>query len=121
MGTLEGMKKGNENPFVKGNIEFGSRFNGIQSCDKIGSLDFSAWRMAKANPTTKPTIDTSVVDHSTIGCRLVNGRKNGIVQCGQAGNWGNAHLQILADKITTRKSIPVVGRRATMVQMPTKR
>ena len=115
--VLDGMKKASENPFIRGDTQFGSKFNGIQNCDKIGKIDFSPWKARSGpvvteeppvtdgpGPTTKPTIDTSIVDHSEIACRLINGRRNGIVECGNE-QWTDEHLDILAQKIEQKQAV----------------
>ena len=122
--VLEGMKKASQNPFSKANARIDGAMNGVQSCDKIGKINFAAWNTRAApeatmapvddeedsdkgtNPTPKPVVDTSLdTAHSTIGCRLVDKKKFGIVQCGRAGNWADVDLASLAQHMAKRKGV----------------
>ena len=117
--VLEGMKRASQNPFIKANARVGGAQNGVQNCAKIGKINFAAWNSraapaGTAGPTTeeggpgkpKPTVDTSVTpEHTTIGCKLMGGRRNGIVQCGRAGNWDNMDLTALAAHIAKKNGV----------------
>ena len=113
--VLDGMTKASENPFILGGVRVGSAMNGVQNCEKIGKINFSAWKERSVgpptttvapidddtttDPTPKPTVDTSTVDHTTIACRMVNGRRHGIVECGSSEQWTDDHLIALATRI----------------------
>ena len=58
-----------------------------------------------SGPGMTPKPDTSIVNHNTIGCKLVNGRRNGIVHCGRAGNWGDEDMANLAAHIAKKRTV----------------
>ena len=37
--TLEGMNRVTENPFLNGNVNFDGGKNGVQTCQKIGTIN----------------------------------------------------------------------------------
>ncbi len=48
------------------------------------------------------------------------GRRNGLIECGRAGDWTDATLDDLAEHIKNRGGIPIQGKRAQIVNLATK-
>lgn len=132
--TLEGMKKASERPFLKANTRVNGNMNGVHSCQKIGQISFKAWNTRSTSTggaTPKPPVEGGddkptttakpIVEHTTIGCKLVNGRRNGIVQCGRAGNWDDVSMAALADHLETKNGMPIVGKKQTIVALGLKK
>lgn len=51
--ALEGMDRVTQNPFLNANVNFDGSRNGVQTCDKIGKINFSAWKEEKRAPATE--------------------------------------------------------------------
>jgi len=63
---------------------------------------------------------TETVDRVEFGCKLTKGRRNGLIECGRAGDWTDATLDDLADHIEKRGGIPIQGKRAQIVNLATR-
>jgi len=126
--TMEGMQRTNKNVFLRANIRFQGVTNNIMSCGNVGTLDFSSWRAGDTqgpNETPDPETSTSApstetVDRVEFGCKLTKGRRNGLIECGRAGDWTDATLDDLAEHIKNRGGIPIQGKRAQIVNLATK-
>lgn len=144
--TMEGMSRITPNPFVRRGVRFDGVVNNPVTCASLGSIDFSSWKersesenntpappttttqpeegaeegdenTTDAPPTPRPPIDTSSVDRTTIACRLVNGRRNGLVQCGTNNQWTNGHLVVLLERIKSTNAVPIRGKRQTIARL----
>jgi len=126
--TMEDMQRTNKNVFLRANIQFQGVTNNIVSCGNVGKLDFSSWRAAETqgpNETPDPETSTSAPSTETVervefGCKLTKGRRNGLIECGRAGDWTDATLEELDDHIKRRGGIPIQGKRAQIVNLATK-
>lgn len=127
--TLEGMNRVAENPFLNGNVNFDGGRNGIQTCDKIGTLNLSAWKQksltqAAPAPAPSPVGDSNKdknpnvdIDHSMAACRLTGPRRKGVVMCGN-GQWDDNDLANIVAAVKHSNSLPITGKTAVLKGFP---
>merc|ERR1712037_555486 len=104
------MQRTNRNVFLRANIRFQGVANNIVSCNNVGKLDFSSWRALETqgpNETPDPETSTSAPSTETVervefGCKLTKGRRNGLIECGRAGDWTDSTLDDLDEHIKNR-------------------
>jgi len=124
--TLENMNRVAQNPFLNANVNFDGAKNGIQTCDKIGKLNFGAWkeRTGEDKPTPapvasgekEPNIDVS---KTTVACRVTGPRRKGIILCG-AQDWDDSDLAEIVASIKQNNAVPIRGKTATVKGFPLK-
>ncbi|CAG5096998.1 Oidioi.mRNA.OKI2018_I69.XSR.g14884.t1.cds [Oikopleura dioica] len=126
--TMEDMERTNKNVFLRANIRFQGQTNNIVTCANVGKLDFRSWRVEETQgPNDQPDPETATsapqtqtADRVEFGCKLVNGRRHGLIECGRAGDWTDATLDDLVEHVKRRGGIPIQGKRQQMVNLALK-
>ena len=120
--ALEGMDRVTQNPFLNANVNFDGSRNGVQTCDKIGKINFSAWKEEKKAPTAQappsdgssdktPNVD---VNHAEVACRMTGARRKGIIICGNNGDFTDTDLDSVVQSIEDNNAVPIRGKTATI-------
>ena len=140
-----------KNAFLNVNVNFDGQKNDVVSCQSLGSIDFSHWRVAPTQAPTQPppvtTADPSnptpepirpsaepvdgpnspgdEVNHAEVGCRFAD-RRMKLVICGGADQpWGNDELESLLDWMKRKNGVIILFFIGTLylfyIIVPTKR
>ena len=110
----------NEMAFINTGVNFNGKKNNQVNCDRLGAIDFSAWRHSDSVPTppapepttptggddepekpkpepVNPPGDGGQINHAEVACQLTD-RRLKLIKCGGKNNpWDDSHLDSLID------------------------
>ena len=116
----------NEMAFVNGGVNFNGKKNNQVNCDRLGDIDFSAWRHSDSQPAPEPTEpptgpdgepekpkpepvnppgDGGQINHAEVACQLAD-RRLKLIKCGGKNNpWTDDHLDSLIDWMEVKNGV----------------
>ena len=114
--------------FINANVNFNGKKNNQVNCDRLGDIDFSAWRHSDSQPAppapepTTPTGDDDEpekpkpepvnppgdggqINHAEVACQLTD-RRLKLIKCGGKNNpWNDDHLDSLIDWMKPKNGV----------------
>ena len=118
--------KVNEMAFVNANVNFNGKRNNQVNCDRLGAIDFSAWRHSENQPAppapepvnpdddepekpkpepVNPPDDNGQINHAEVACQLTD-RRLKLIKCGGKNNpWDDSHLDSLIDWMKAKNGV----------------